>query len=1348
MSRPSQGKAPPPLPRAPPVRPRASLVAPVSEYVNIQWKPAVSLVEDTDVFLKPFEGSFPKFSVMNSLLPLVLADSGESVFTGDSVRLASCDKLRKFFLKKQNLNLQHVDSSKGNGKKSALDKERAKLVALALGGSMGNRNRVIFFRQFASALIACNYQIATTELMYPILQLLKTLTPEEFDGVVRLVEKESAQGKPVQSVLDNMEEADVFIWEIAKVPMAKARMECMIFEQSFDDLFGMAVNSLTTIYQGLEVLEKNKNKLEKFFMTVLAIGNSLNQGTLKLSKFSAFSLTTLTKLCEVKSSLDSRVDLLHFILHEHGDTVFTEPDLRALKNAANLRCFRVREEVKDLMDSVVAISEIKDQVTLSSEEDVFGETMAKFSNRIEPEISWLSQFAFRVFASYRNLCVFFQDAKTTYPPPKEKTGEQMDLIELFAAFGTLLRSHEKEMKKFKVFDSSTGLGQLAFVTDDPQLDAIVEENASPLASVLVPSRAAISEMPPALQRSLADLSNPTAALVDRNTLLASRPKLSPVVVPTFTVRPVDPEVSLSPQPASDGEPEVSLSPQPASDGELQVSVMPQSESARSPLLEPVKPVSIQHEKPVSPWVQASTPVSPLVHAVEAVEPLEQPIKPVSPLVLEEKPVSPLAHQQRPVSPFVQQSKPVSPLVQASKPVSPLVQPIEPVKPSEQATIPVSPLVLHEIPVSPLAHPEKPIYLLVPIKPVSPILHPLEPTVPLGTATKLLAPVEAGSLTPEFSASSEVVIKAASVSPTPSQAVFPISSNTPQSSHVVWPILSVESNVRSPALGSSPLSKDSSRPASPSSRSNSAVLAGSVSLMASPVIVATARDSIRVMTTPLATLARTSSSQLDAVAVTPGAVYPHPIAAAGTAAKLSRAVSPVLLKEVPSPVLVKSKIASHAVSPVTALTSTDHLSSLLAQQAEPVLSTASHMSTPVPAAVNLSHSGSPSYTISPRPRVSKAVSPSPVPAASHMVSPVPTGAKLSQVGSPSYTNSPPVAVPSHMSTPAPTAAIISHAISPTMFPASSHVSSPIPSGANLQHSVSPSYIITPRPARPQISGPPSQVPSPTVHAVSPARAAMQSQKSTPIASGTNIPNAGTSKFVTTPRLPGSPVNKATLGSNLSAVRIPSHVASPATVAVLSNMSTPIPTGVSLSQVTKLQSPPYGLTPRHVVSPKTKGSPTGFSPTVHPSVPVSPPKIEGSHARLSSQTPLTRVSLGGTKDEVRRPFRPYVKTSNPRDILRQLREDVSAKREQVKQLSSVPDSTGLLSSSRRTLLIRPQMPTTDNLRLGAYPMRREGMAEPGVENVLFAGSRQSLSKTVNRVATMLLSPNSNLVDQPDA
>jgi Formin Homology 2 Domain len=475
------GKAPPPLPpmmgkAMPPPPPFAAAKAPqpvsqqpmaktavspmptatlsssaaATELINLHWKTGSGISREPlteDSFLKPFL-VFVKSSLGNRhVIKHSPPSLDDSVFVSEpSSSLRCTNQLMKFFKRKQikidiKNNNAHENAQISSKKSSALDAERQKMISLAIGGTLGSRtNRKTSFFDYKQAILACDYSLLPLSVLCPLLQLLKTVTEEEISAVQASIKTdlEANQG----------EDCDAFVYYMTSVPDVKLRLECMIFQLSFQDLLSCTNKNMDAISEGLDVIAGKKAAISQYFCTALSIGNQLNENS-RIAAQRNFSLSSILKFHEVKSSVDSRITLFHMLValvsSSSGEAaVFSDLEIAILRRAGAVRAHRVRDEAKDLLDSVGAIQEA------SKSPDSFGEKMALFYKEIHFDVTELAKRAFEVFSSLKHWANMLEDVKAVYPPPKEKSPEVVDLFEFMANFGCLVKTNEKELKKFKV----------------------------------------------------------------------------------------------------------------------------------------------------------------------------------------------------------------------------------------------------------------------------------------------------------------------------------------------------------------------------------------------------------------------------------------------------------------------------------------------------------------------------------------------------------------------------------------------------------------------------------------------------------------------------------------------------------------------------------------------------------------------------------------------------------------------------------------------------------------------------------------------------------------------------------
>ena len=472
-SRPGTGKAPPPPPptgksappplskSAPPtksfLRPKDTHsnpeVAKANDLVNVHWRSGSGTLpeDDADPFLRPLMN----FAQENGIAKLASFASSPSVFSRPvTFPIPSSQAIAQYFTKKQSKSVPTLESGTRNktSNSSALDTEKQKLVGLAIGGTLGKRK--FSFKQYADAIESCDFALLSPAVAVPLLQLLNSVTDEEMAAVKSNVSKSDAP----------LPDCDSFIFEMASVPKVRERLECIIFIQSFPDIFGQAEANVALLREALGIISKRSEKLARLFQLAVWIGNELNAGS-RAQPVTSFAASHFARLSEVKATLDPRVSLLHFAVScvapasDEEAALFSDSEITTLKQAAAVRAHRVRDEAKDLLDSVNAI------MSTMNFSGKFGQVMSTFISDTKARVAGFAAEAAEVFKRYKSTGNFFEDCKSVYPPPKEKS-EGVDLFEWSMTVATAVRVAEKETRKWGLKSECCGPDTLATRTSE------------------------------------------------------------------------------------------------------------------------------------------------------------------------------------------------------------------------------------------------------------------------------------------------------------------------------------------------------------------------------------------------------------------------------------------------------------------------------------------------------------------------------------------------------------------------------------------------------------------------------------------------------------------------------------------------------------------------------------------------------------------------------------------------------------------------------------------------------------------------------------------------------------------
>lgn len=287
------------------------------------------------------------------------------------------------------------------------------------------------------------------------------------------------------------------VYELCKVPQIVDRLECMLFHQTCRDNLGNCQRDLDTHYKALEMLSRKRQTIQRFFLTALRLGQSLNRSSKRASQApNGFELASLEKLAETKSTKLPRMSVLHFVLAllspEEVESLFTREDFTELQEAAIRKTHKVYSdciEVAQGMYSVQNICQTGTYVRPSGEaiaihrrrrtlparsntkdegdvddDDLFFEVMTEFVNENLQAAEDLSERAFNLILLYKELAIYFDDLRSVYPPPKNENDTRKDLVEVFQRFAAQIQLHREQVESEKLREFLEAGGTLSTAT--------------------------------------------------------------------------------------------------------------------------------------------------------------------------------------------------------------------------------------------------------------------------------------------------------------------------------------------------------------------------------------------------------------------------------------------------------------------------------------------------------------------------------------------------------------------------------------------------------------------------------------------------------------------------------------------------------------------------------------------------------------------------------------------------------------------------------------------------------------------------------------------------------------------
>jgi len=80
-------------------------------------------------------------------------------------------------------------------------------------------------------------------------------------------------------------------------------------------------------------------------------------------------------------------------------------------------------------------------------DDRFHDEMKEFVDENKDDIQSIAKDCFNVFKMYKELAIYFDDARSVYPPPRSDNDSKVDLLVVFHHLAKQVVSHREEMRQ-------------------------------------------------------------------------------------------------------------------------------------------------------------------------------------------------------------------------------------------------------------------------------------------------------------------------------------------------------------------------------------------------------------------------------------------------------------------------------------------------------------------------------------------------------------------------------------------------------------------------------------------------------------------------------------------------------------------------------------------------------------------------------------------------------------------------------------------------------------------------------------------------------------------------------------
>lgn len=265
------------------------------------------------------------------------------------------------------------------------------------------------------------------------------------------------------------------VYEILKVPQIEERLECMLFQTAFEESLARCSRNIDIMCQALMTVDAMRDSLRELFNIAHRFGTALNSNCLAPQAPQGFSLVSLERLAQTKSTA-SKHNMLHFVLAmmkpEMASQLFPDEVLKKLSAAKSMKSFTVYQDCAELTHGFFALREICEtgryqsgkrekvkierrrmtKAPLDREESIdlddhFHSVIQAFVEKNEHKVDQITKGCLSAFVLYKEKALFFDDLGSVYPPPKDDQDSKADLIAVIYKLAMQVRMHLAEVEQ-------------------------------------------------------------------------------------------------------------------------------------------------------------------------------------------------------------------------------------------------------------------------------------------------------------------------------------------------------------------------------------------------------------------------------------------------------------------------------------------------------------------------------------------------------------------------------------------------------------------------------------------------------------------------------------------------------------------------------------------------------------------------------------------------------------------------------------------------------------------------------------------------------------------------------------
>lgn len=381
------------------------------------------------------------------------------------------ESMQEVYFKRREAAVQLLGPANTN-KTSFLDEKQCRMLGILMG-KYRMKNKDESLRQIVAtmkrAVLSCKYDILKEEGLSMLRKVVRDA--KEGNGISKYVAAHGA------GALKQLKDPWLhrLVYEILKVPQIEERLECMLFQTAFEESLARCSRNIDIMCQALMTVDAMRDSLRELFNIAHRFGTALNSNCLAPQAPQGFSLVSLERLAQTKSTA-SKHNMLHFVLAmmkpEMASQLFPDEVLKKLSAAKSMKSFTVYQDCAELTHGFFALREICEtgryqsgkrekvkierrrmtKAPLDREESIdlddhFHSVIQAFVEKNEHKVDQITKGCLSAFVLYKEKALFFDDLGSVYPPPKDDQDSKADLIAVIYKLAMQVRMHLAEVEQ-------------------------------------------------------------------------------------------------------------------------------------------------------------------------------------------------------------------------------------------------------------------------------------------------------------------------------------------------------------------------------------------------------------------------------------------------------------------------------------------------------------------------------------------------------------------------------------------------------------------------------------------------------------------------------------------------------------------------------------------------------------------------------------------------------------------------------------------------------------------------------------------------------------------------------------